>query len=94
MSTAISKIENVIDSLPVNDIAIGKKYLTKRDFESLEELIDSAIIRTKRDLRTATPREEYINVNLDRLATLKALVDNYVMQLELPEFENDDESDE
>ena len=50
VQTPIKRIELLISSLPKRDIPIGTKYLKDRDFEALQMLIDSAIIRVKRGL--------------------------------------------
>ena len=78
---AIERINNLINSLPKRDIPIGFAYLDCRDFDSLQELIDSAIIRTKKNIHSDNPKEEYINVDLDNLNELKAEVDTYSVQL-------------
>ena len=64
---------------------IGKKFLAKRDFESLQLLVDSAIVRVKKGLA----KEEYLQVDHWEISRLKSEVDTYCMALELPEQEED-----
>ena len=93
MSSPTNKIKKLISELPKRDIFLGYKFLEKRDFDSLIELVDSALIRTKKNLKTADPKEEYLRVDLDGLNTLKAEIDLYVMSMDLPEEDNYTEDD-
>ena len=83
MNNTISKIDKNLSSLPSKDVAIGRRFLEKRDFYSLKELVDSAIIRTIRGLKVENPKEEYIKVDLELLNILKSQVDIYVIELEI-----------
>ena len=85
MSKTLKNIKKFINYLPSKDVQIGFKFLEQRDFDKLKELVDSALIRTKRNLKTDNPKQEYLNVDLDSLNILKAEVDIYVFQLNLPE---------
>ena len=77
MKNPIEKIEALVPSLPEKDIPLGYKFLKNRDFESLTDLVDSAIFKTKKNLKSEAPREEYIKVNLNELNKLKSEVDIY-----------------
>ena len=85
MSKTLDNIKKFINYLPSKDVQIGFKFLEIRDFENLKDLVDSAIIRTKKNIRSEFPKQEYLNVDLERLNILKAEVDVYLMQLNLPE---------
>lgn len=85
MSKTLNNIKKFINYLPSKDVQIGFKFLEKRDFENLKDLVDSAIIRTKKNIKSEFPKQEYLNVDLERLNILKAEVDVYLMQLNLPE---------
>ena len=85
MSKPVERIQALIGSLPERDIPLGHKFLNERDFDSLKELIDSAIYKVRRSLKSDNPREEYLKVNLGDLSRLKSEVDIYILQLELPE---------
>lgn len=91
MSKTLKNIKKFINYLPSKDVQIGFKFLEQRDFDKLKELVDSALIRTKRNLKTDNPKQEYLNVNLDSLNILKAEVDIYVFQLNLPEIKENNE---
>lgn len=90
MSNSIQNIKTLINSLPSKDINLAGKFLIERNFESLKELVDSAIIRTRKNVSSEHPKDEYTVVNLDRLNMLKAEVDIYCIQLELPQQDNDE----
>lgn len=94
MSNTLTNIVKLLPSLPVKDIKLGEIFVEKRDFESLKALVDSALIKVKRNLRTETPREDYLKINLDTLNTLKAEVDIYVMQLGFIDTASDDTEDD
>lgn len=89
-SNPLQLINNLIKELPEKDIKFGEKFLLNRDFESLKDLIDSAIIRINRSLNSKTPREEYININMEELLKLKSEVDTYKSMLDLPDQEEED----
>ena len=91
MSKTLDNIKKFINYLPSKDVQIGFKFLEIRDFENLKDLVDSAIIRTKKNLRSEFPKQEYINVDLEYLNILKSEVDIYLLQLNLPEYNEDDE---
>lgn len=93
MSSPTERIQNLIDSLPEKDIPLGHKFLSNRDFESLKELIDSAIYKIKKNLKTDNPKEEYLKVNFENLVELKSEVDLYLSMIEPSEdiFNNFDE---
>ena len=82
-----------MDSLPERDIPLGNRFLSDRDFESLKELVDSAIYKIKKNLRTDNPREEYLKIDLEDLSKLKLEVDLYLSMIELSEdiFRDDNE---
>ena len=82
-----------MDSLPERDIPLGNRFLSDRNFESLKELVDSAIYKIKKSLRTDNPREEYLKIDLEDLSKLKLEVDLYLSMIELSEgiFRDDNE---
>ena len=93
MSNPIERIKALMDSLPERDIPLGNRFLSDRNFESLKELVDSAIYKIKKNLRTDNPREEYLKIDLEDLSKLKLEVDLYLSMIELSEdiFRDDNE---
>lgn len=86
---AIERIRTLINQLPKSDVPLGERFISERDFESLQELIDSAIVRINRNVKGPNPKEEYTKVDLWELKKLKAEVDVYVEQLQLPNEEEE-----
>jgi hypothetical protein len=90
--TQIDKIRDLLQYLPIRDIKIAKEYFNKRDFESLQEIIDSALIKIEKNLEKEIPNKEYLNLNTDALIVLKSHVDSICITLleeniEIDEFE-------
>lgn len=85
MSTSTQRIKSLLDSLPKRDISIGDKFISIRDFESLKELVDSALYKTEKNILSEKPKKEYLEVDIDRLKSLKAEVDAYILLLD-PNF--------
>ena len=85
MSEPVERMRALMNSLPEKDIPLGYKFLNKRDFDSLKELVDSAIYKVKKSQKSDNPKEEYKKVNLEDLDVLKSEVDMYIIQLEIPE---------
>lgn len=89
MSTQIETIRRLIVYLPKKDIQLGYKFLNRRDFDSLKELIDSAIYKVEKNLASENPKDEYINLDLDMMNELQQEVYLYAINLELPDNEDD-----
>lgn len=87
MSNPIERMKNLVNYLPSKDIILGKKFIESRDFESLQELVDSARYKIKKNLASGNPKEEYTKIDLGKLDDLKAEVDSYAMVLNLPDEE-------
>ena len=85
MSEPVKRMKALICSLPERDIPLGHKFLNERSFDSLKELVDSAIYRVRRSLKSDNPKEEYLKVNLEDLNRLKSEVDMYIVQWGIPE---------
>ena len=91
MSEPVKRMKALMCSLPERDIPLGHKFLNERNFDSLKELVDSAIYKVKRSLKSDNPKEEYLKVNLEDLSRLKSEVDMYIVQWEIPEDDMYDE---
>ena len=88
MSKPVDRIRVLISSLPERDIPLGHKFLDKRDFDSLKELVDSAMYKVKKSQRSENPKEIYAKVSLEDLSRLKSEVDMYIVQIEPPSEED------
>lgn len=87
MSGPIDRIRALIPSLPEGDARLAHKFLNSRDFESLQLLVDSSLVRVKRGLSKENPKEEYLKADLEEMRELKSEIDTYCEALELPEQE-------
>ena len=83
----IDRIKALIPSLPEGDAKLAHKFLNSRDFESLQLLVDSSLVRVKRGLSKENPKEEYLKADLEEMRKLKSEIDAYCEALELPEQE-------
>lgn len=91
----IERMRKLLSSLPKSDITLGEQFIQSRDFESLKDLVDSAIYKVRKNIKSENPKQEYLDVDLTELSNLKAEVDVYLTQLEVPsnEWEEDLEDD-
>ena len=83
----IDIIKALIPSLPEGDARLAYEFLNSRDFESLQLLVDSSLVRVKRGLSKENPKEEYLKADLEEMRRLKSEIDTYCEALELPEQE-------
>ena len=83
----IDRIKALIPSLPEGDAKLAHKFLNSRDFESLQLLVDSSLVRVKKGLSKESSKEEYLKADLGEMRKLKSEVDTYCEVLELPEQE-------
>lgn len=92
----IERMRKLLNSLPESDITLGEQFIQSRDFESLKDLVDSAIYKVRKNIKSENPKQEYLDVDLTELSNLKAEVDVYLTQLEVPsnEWEEDLEDEE
>lgn len=85
----IDIIKALIPSLPKGDAKLAYKFLNSRDFESLQLLVDSSLVRVKKGLSRENPKEEYLRADLGEMGKLKSEIDTYCEALELPEREGE-----
>lgn len=89
----VERIRYLTRFLPKDDVNLANDFINSRDFESLQEIVDSVIIKVKRNLSSNNPKEKYINLDIDELTRLKVEVDVYVEQLQLPYYQEDEFED-
>lgn len=73
----VEQMKELMVSLPKRDIPLGYKFLENRDFQSLKELIDSALYKVKKSVNSENPKPEYQDISIDNLDELKSVVDTY-----------------
>lgn len=85
----VDRMKALIPSLPERDIELANKFLNNRDFESLQLLVDSSLVRVKKGLNKENPKEEYLKADFGEMRKLKSEIDTYCEALELPEQEGE-----
>lgn len=86
-------INNLINKLPLKDISIAKKLIEKRDFNSLFELVNSAIIKIEKSLYIDQVNSEYINLDIEALYELQNTINNYlILTGDYEDYEDEDYS--
>lgn len=88
----LERIKQYSVHLSQKDKAYADRFINNREFEQLKELVDSAIIKTKKGKRDNKP--QYLDIDLDALEVLKVEVDNYLICIfgkQEESFEIDDE---
>lgn len=83
----IDRIRTLVSSLPEGDAKLAHKFLNSRDFESLQLLVDSSLVRVKKGLSKENPKEEYLKTDLGEMMKLKSEIDTYCEALDLSEQE-------
>ena len=83
----IDRIKALIPSLPEGDARLAHKFLNSRDFESLQLLVDSSLVRVKKGLSKENPKEEYLKADLEEMRKLKLEIDTYCEAFKLAEQE-------
>lgn len=75
-SSQVQRIRKLIPSLPEKDIPIGNKLLEARNWEELQNLVSSAIVKIER--ATSKGDEKYANIDLPSLYDLQASISNII----------------
>lgn len=76
-SSSIDRMKDLIPSLPGNDVDLAFRLLDTRDFESLQSLVNSSIIRTRNALVKANTEEKYLKADPEGMRKLQSEVDAY-----------------
>ena len=90
---SLSIIKQLVKELPVKDVPHAERFIAKRDFESLRDLVDSAIKRIEISLASDKPKEEYANIDTGLLESLLSEIIIYLSYLDISEFDNDEDGD-
>lgn len=77
----LTDIERLIYALPTKDIELANKFIRERDFEFLQELVNSAVYKVKRAKIIGDVSSPLMSVDIDNLLSLKSTVDIYCMRL-------------
>lgn len=75
-SPQVQRIRKLIPSLPEKDIPIGNKLLEARNWEELQNLVSSAIVKIER--ATSKGDDRYANIDLPSLYDLQASIPDII----------------
>lgn len=75
-SPQVQRIRKLIPSLPEKDIPIGNKLLEARNWEELQNLVSSAIVKIER--ATSKGDNRYANIDLPSLHDLQASIPDII----------------
>lgn len=77
----LTDIERLIYALPTKDIELANKFIIERNFEFLQDLVNSAVYKVKRAKTIEDVSSPLMSVDIDNLLSLKSMVDIYCMRL-------------
>lgn len=75
----LERIKGLLQYLPQKDIKYANKFISTRDYDSLQSLVGSAIYKIEKNLLSNSPKEEYLSINIEKLNELKAEIDSYII---------------
>lgn len=77
----LTDIERLIYALPTKDIELANKFIRERNFEFLQDLVNSAVYKVKRAKTIGDVSSPLMPVDINNLLSLKSTVDIYCMRL-------------
>lgn len=83
----LTDIEKLIYALPTKDIELANKFIRERNFEFLQDLVNSAVYKVKRAKIIGDVSSPLMSVDIDNLLSLKSTVDIYCMRLGIYDLE-------
>lgn len=78
----INEILTGIQNLPSKDVNIAIAYLNDRDFNSLYELVDSALFKVEKYKAEHPDGDKYDNIDTEGLSDLKITLIDYIRLIE------------
>lgn len=77
MPSPLNKINELIPSLPAQDIPYAKRFVERRDWESLKELTWSSLMRLEAAYKRETLPQKYVGIDVDKVRELALLCNEY-----------------
>lgn len=74
----LKTIKSLTNYLTAKDKQIADKLIEAKDYDSLKELVDSAIIRAEKSINSDSPKQEYLDLDMEKLEELQAAVYEYL----------------
>lgn len=78
-TNTLAFIKDNIKHLPTKDIALAQQFLNNREFHHLQELVDSALYKINKSLKSDNPKEEYKSLDVDIIEELSVKIDKYII---------------
>lgn len=82
MNNLYQSIQTGIQYLPEKDRILAQKYLQQRNFEYLQELVDSCLVRIKKNKHKQKQDVELKNIQRDKIEMLSFNITAYASYLE------------
>ena len=91
MNQPLYRIRELIKELPGKDATLAAKFLEKRNFQGILELVDSDIYKARKTNTTLDMTEESLeeDSHLGKLLELKSNLDEYMSFLDIPDNSDD-----
>lgn len=86
---AIERIKNLVKTLPEKDRKLAYKFIDTRQFESLYELVNSAIYITRKAHKEKLEGVEYLDVA--EMTVLQSEIINYIDRMGYNDFLENEE---
>lgn len=82
--------------LPEKDKFYADAFIIRRDFTSLRDLVESDIRKVEKNLTKENPKEELLNIQIDKLRALLNKIDEYLLLLgeDLTQFVSEEDFNE
>ena len=74
-------IKENIKCLPLKDVTFAKSFIEKREFNKLQELVDSALYKISKNLNSDNPKPEYKILDIDAIEELAVKIDSYITKV-------------
>lgn len=96
MSSPLQQINTLIPNLPTKDAELAKKFVEKKDWESLKDLTWSSLQIIEAAYEKENVPAKYQNLDLDKIRELALVCDEYYYLIypEVDEIEDDFEEEE
>lgn len=79
IKSPLERIKSLLKYLPQRDIQYANKFISMRDYDSLQSLVGSAVYKIEKNLMSNNPKEEYLLIDIVKLNELKAEIDSYIL---------------
>lgn len=91
MNQPLYRIRELIKELPSKDATLAAKFLEKRNFQGILELVDSDIYKARKANNILDMTEESLeeDSHLGKLLELKSNLDEYMSFLDIPDNSDD-----